>query len=200
MIWIKNIVYTFPTDKKPSIFTEGKAVEREGMWSRALTYLTCVVDHVGLLDSSDCFVRLRKNLICRKCEELVSGEWIQAKKSNYATQLSIQWRVVFWSNCRHRVNRLLSSGKNLQLKLILVESGVDCLYDFYVSWHLSYFCCFLFGHSTFLSLHLCQFRMGTSCCVLRSIKFWVELSRLIVLWQMFWISRTMAYLIQHAKQ
>ena len=38
------------------------------------------------------------------------------------------------------------------------------------------------------------FRKGTSCCsVLRSIKFWVELSRLIVLWQMFWISRTMAY-------
>ena len=38
-----------------------------------------------------------------------------------------------------------------------------------------------------------MFRKGTSCCVLRSIKFWVELSRLIVLWQMFWISRTMAY-------
>ena len=93
-------------------------------------------------------------LICRKCEELVS----KASEIRQRRQImqrnwnkGIQWRVVFWSNCRHRVNRLLSSGKSLQLKLILVLSGVDCLYDFYVS----YFCCFLLGHSTFLSLHSC---------------------------------------------
>ena len=50
--WVVNV---FPTDKKPVSFTCGKAVkachcqEREGMWSRALTYLASVIDHVGLI-------------------------------------------------------------------------------------------------------------------------------------------------------
>ena len=108
------------------------------------------------LEDSKCVWNL-SNLICRKCEELVSNASEFRQRSQIMQRnwnKSIQWRVVFWSNCRHRVNRLLSSGTSLQLKLILVESGVDCLYDFYVSWHL-YFSCFLFGHSTFLSLHLC---------------------------------------------
>ena len=53
------IIYAFPMDEKPSIFTYRKAHhghvisglprECEGMWSHALsTYLVSVIDHVGL--------------------------------------------------------------------------------------------------------------------------------------------------------
>ena len=127
----------------------------------------------------------------------MSGEWIQAKKSNYATQLKQKYSV---TRC---VLIELSPSCKPPSKL-RYESPAQANISGKWGWlpiRLLRFVTFVLLLFSVRSLDLfvaslvpVVFRMGTSCCVLRSIlKFWVELSRLIVLWQMFWISRTMAY-------
>ena len=63
------------------------------------------------------------------------------------------------------------------------EMGLTSLFDSYGLWHL-YICRSLFGHATFF-VALLVFMKGTSCCVLNKEKFQIELSRKIVLWQIF---------------
>ena len=57
---MKVIVYAFPTDNKnlPFLLEEKPAIamwslpqEHEGLWSRALTYLASVIEHVGLIQT-----------------------------------------------------------------------------------------------------------------------------------------------------
>ena len=112
-------------------------------------------------------------LICRKYEELVS----KASEFRQRSQImqrnwnkSIQWRVVFWSNCRHRVNRLLSSGTSLQ-------PGSPAQANISVKWgwlpiRLLRFVTFVLLPFSVRSLHLfvasLVFRKSTSCCVLNS--------------------------------
>ena len=103
------IVYAFPTNKKPSIFT-GKARHRhvisglpqvhEGMWSRALTYLASVTEHVGLIQTR--FL----TAATVQCDLPVSVAHVSANPSdniwnillkliNNLSSLNVLW--IFWS-------------------------------------------------------------------------------------------------------